>query len=62
MSTSENDEGEDPDDSEDESLNVISKLFEEDTPLAVNKIRYGSLPTTRNLYPKPTPRDLQYEE
>jgi len=53
-STSEEEEEDDLGDSEEASLNVISKLFEEDSPLAINKICHWNSNTTRNLYPKPT--------
>jgi len=60
-STSENDV-ENFDESEEESLNVISKVFEDETPLAINKIRHWNPSISRNFYTRPTPLDLQYEE
>ena len=49
--------------SEEESLNVLSKNFEDTkTPLAINKVRHWNPSSSRNYYPRPTPPDLQYEE
>jgi len=61
-SASESEEAEEEVESEEETLQVLTKTFEEDTSLAINKIRYGNPSTMRNYYTKPTPPDLQYEE
>jgi len=62
-STASEDENEaNTEDSEEETLNVLIKTFDEDSPLEINKIRHGNVPTTRNFYTKPTPPDLQCEE
>jgi len=37
-STTDEEEGDDPEASEEESLNVISKLFDDEAPLTINKI------------------------
>ena len=50
-STSEEEEEDDLGDSEEASLNVISKLFEEDSPLAINKIRHWNSNARRNFFP-----------
>ena len=52
----------DTEDSDEATINVISKTFEEDTELALNKINYGNKSTMRNYYSRPSPPDLQYEE
>jgi len=61
-SSASEDDTETQNDSEEESLNVISKVFDDEEPLAINKIRHWSPSTPRNFYPRPTPPDLQYEE
>ena len=48
--------------SEKDTLNVITKTFEEDKGLALNKINYGNKSTMRNYYSRPSPPNLQYEE
>jgi len=57
-SASESEEAEEEVESEEETLQVLTKTFEEDTSLAINKIRYGNPSTMRNYYTKPTPPDL----
>jgi len=47
---------------EEESSNDLAQNFEEEYPLAINKIRYENTSATRNYYTKPTPPDLQFEE
>jgi len=44
------------------ALRVIEDTFEESLPLASNKINHWNKGSTRNFYPRPTPRDLQHEE
>ena len=61
-STASEDEDEAEGGSETETLNILTKTFVEDSPLEINKIRHGNVPTTRNFYTRPTPPDLQYEE
>jgi len=61
-STSETDEVDEPNDSEEETLNVLTKTFEEEPSLALNKINYGNKSTMRNYYNRPSLPDLQYEE
>jgi len=52
------------DDSEEEEEAEIEELAQnfEESSLAINKIRYEHISTTRNYYTKPTPPDLQFEE
>jgi len=45
--------------SEEETLNVVSKLFEDDVPFAINKICQWNPSTSKNLYPRPSPLALQ---
>ena len=59
--TSETDDVEETNESEEETLNVLTKTFE-DTSLALKKINYGNKSTMRNYYTRPSPPDLQYEE
>ena len=47
---------------EDEEITNIALNFEEENALAINKINYENISTTRNYYTKPTPPDLQFEE
>jgi len=61
-SASETDEAEDDNESEEDTLNSLTKTFEEDKDLALNKINYGNKSTMRNYYTRPSPPDLQYEE
>ena len=49
-------------DSEGETINDIVQNFEDENPLAINKISYENTSATRNYYTKPTPPDLQFEE
>ena len=60
--TNEVDETNESDESEEETLNVLTKTFEEETSLGLNKINYGNKSTMRNYYSRPSPPDLQYEE
>jgi len=48
--------------SEEDTLNVITKTFEDEQELSINKINYGNKSTMRNYYSRPSPPDLQYEE
>ena len=48
--------------SEEDTLNVITKIFDDEQNLAINKINYGNKSTMRNYYSRPSPPDLQYEE
>jgi len=59
-SASEEDE-EEQIESEEESLNVLSKILDNEDSLIINKIRHWNPSTTRNFYPRPTPPDIQYE-
>ena len=49
-------------DSEDDTLSVITKTFEDEQELEINKINNGNKSTMRNYYSRPSPPDLQYEE
>ena len=63
--TSSETEEADTDDSEsgeEATINVITKTFEDEQALALNKINYGNKSTIRNYYSRPSPPDLQYEE
>jgi len=40
----------------------MTKTFEDDKVLALNKINYGNKSIMRNYYSRPSPPDLQYEE
>ena len=55
-------ESENSEEAEEESINELAQNFEEEAPLAINKIRYKNTSATRNYYTKPTPPDLQFEE
>ena len=59
---SEIEEADAEDESDEESLHLLTKTFEEDTTQAINKITYGNKSTMRNYYTRPSPPDLQYEE
>jgi len=59
---SETEEAEEDNESDDESLHILTKIFEEDKALANNKINYGNKSTMQNYYTRPSPPDLQYEE
>jgi len=48
--------------SDEDTVNVITKTFEDEQELVPNKINYGNKSTTRNYYSRPSPPDLQYEE
>ena len=47
---------------ENEAIEELEQNFEEESSLAINKIRYENTSATRNYYTKPTPPDLQFEE
>ena len=48
--------------SSEDIINTLQETFEDDSPLAINKIRNWTQGTTRNYYPWPTAPDIQYEE
>ena len=48
--------------SKEDTLNAVSKIFDEEQDLASNKINYGNKSTMSNYYSRPSPPDLQYEE
>ena len=41
---------------------MLTKTFEDEQELGINKINYGNKSTMRNYYSRPSPPDLQYEE
>jgi len=47
---------------EEATIKVITKTFEDEQELTLNKINYGNKSTMRNFYSRPSPPDLQYEE
>jgi len=57
-SSASNEDVEERNDSEEESLNVISKLFDIEASLTIKKIRHWNLSTSRNFYPRLTPPDI----
>jgi len=59
---SETEEADEEIESEKEAPHVLTKTFDEDTSLAINKINYGNKSTMRNYYTRPSTPDLQYEE
>jgi len=51
------DEDDEQNDSEEDTLNVITNAFEDDTSLAINKIHHWNPSTLKKIYPKPSPPD-----
>jgi len=62
ITASKTEEAEVDDESDEESLHLLTKTFEEDTTQAINKITCGNKSTMRTYYTRPSPPDLQYEE
>ena len=58
----EDEENDNNSESDEDTLNVITKIFDDEQDLGINKINYGNKSTMRNYYSRPSPADLQYEE
>ena len=56
------DEDKDQNSSAKDVINVIKDAFDDSSPLAINQIRHWNSCASKNLYPRPSPPDLQYEE
>ena len=55
-SESKSEEADEDNESEEDNLFTLTKTFEEDKDLALNKINYRNKSTMRNYYSRPTPR------